>query len=57
VESIEVDTLNIRLVARTLPGKQFDVGRQLRARVAIALRPQGVQLPPELDTADAVGMS
>ena len=34
VESIEVDTVNIRMVARTLPGKQFQVGREPRARVA-----------------------
>ena len=37
VESIEVDQLNIRVVARTLPGKQFDVGRELRTRIAAAL--------------------
>ena len=30
VESIEVDTVNLRMVARTLPGKQFEVGRRLR---------------------------
>jgi small conductance mechanosensitive channel len=56
VESLEVDQLSIRLVARTLPGKQFDVGRQLRARVAAALQAQGVHLPPTLDTADPTGM-
>ena len=27
VESIELDTVNLRMVARTLPGKQFEVGR------------------------------
>ena len=27
VESIENDTVNLRMVARTLPGKQFEVGR------------------------------
>ena len=30
VESIELDTVNLRMVARTLPGKQFEVGRQIR---------------------------
>ena len=30
VESIELDTVNLRMVARTLPGKQFEVGRRLR---------------------------
>lgn len=51
VETLEVDTLNIRLVARTLPGKQFEVGRALRARAATALRGRGVHLPPAVGTA------
>jgi len=38
VESIEVDTVNLRMVARTLPGKQFEVGRELRALLVSALR-------------------
>ena len=38
VESIELDTVNLRMVARTLPGKQFEVGRKLRALVVSALR-------------------
>lgn len=50
VESIEVDQLNIRIVARTLPGKQFDVGRELRARIADALRIEGIVVAPTLDT-------
>lgn len=37
VESLEVDQVNVRLVARTLPGKQFEVGRILRERVVAAL--------------------
>jgi small conductance mechanosensitive channel len=50
VESIEVDQLNIRVVARTLPGKQFDVGRRLRTRIAAALRREGILVAPMLDT-------
>ncbi len=42
VESIELDTVNLRMVARTLPGKQFEVGRQLRVLVVRALRRAGV---------------
>ena len=57
VESLEVDQLNIRLVARTLPGKQFDVGRQLRSRIARSLREQGVHVPPQLDTAQPSGVA
>ena len=37
VESIEVDTVNLRMVARTLPGKQFEVGRRLRLLVVASL--------------------
>jgi len=50
VESIEVETLSIRIVARTLPGKQFEVGRMLRARIAEALRTAGIIVAPSLST-------
>jgi moderate conductance mechanosensitive channel len=42
VESIEVDTVTLRLVARTLPGKQFEAGRQLRVLVIRALALAGI---------------
>jgi small conductance mechanosensitive channel len=42
VESIEVDTVNLRMVARTLPGKQFEVGRRIRLLVIAALIRAGV---------------
>jgi moderate conductance mechanosensitive channel len=42
VESITVDTVNLRMVARTLPGKQFEVGRRLRTQVASALHREGI---------------
>ncbi|WP_175648039.1 mechanosensitive ion channel family protein [Nocardia donostiensis] len=42
VEDLTVDQMNIRMVARTLPGKQFDVSRELRVRVAAALRREGI---------------
>jgi moderate conductance mechanosensitive channel len=42
VESIEVDTVTLRLVARTLPGKQFEAGRQLRVLVLRALARAGI---------------
>jgi moderate conductance mechanosensitive channel len=38
VETIEVGYVQLRLLVRTLPGRQFDVGRELRLRVAVALR-------------------
>lgn len=42
IEDLDIDKMNIRLVARTLPGKQFEVGRELRVRVAAALRREGI---------------
>jgi small conductance mechanosensitive channel len=55
VEKIEVDTFSVRLVARTLPGKQFEVGRELRARVASAFRSEGILVAAELDTGRSTG--
>jgi hypothetical protein len=45
VERLDLDQVNVRMVARTLPGKQFEVGRDLRARVVLAFRRQGLTLP------------
>jgi small conductance mechanosensitive channel len=42
VESIDVNTFSLRMVARTLPGKQFEVGAALRTRVAKALLDAGI---------------
>lgn len=55
VQSIEATQFQVRMVARTLPGKQFDVGRALRARIAAGLLREGITMPPALDTADANG--
>jgi small-conductance mechanosensitive channel len=55
VEKIEVDTFSVRMVARTLPGMQFDVGRELRARVTSVFRREGISVPAELDTGHATG--
>ena len=42
VESIGVDEVKLRLVARTLPGKQFDAGRRLRQLIVADLRREGI---------------
>ncbi len=55
VQSIDVDQFQIRLVARTLPGKQFDVGRMLRVRIAAGLLREGISLPTTLETAEPAG--
>jgi moderate conductance mechanosensitive channel len=55
VQSIDVDSFQVRMVARTLPGKQFDVGRILRVRIAVGLRREGINVPTALETAESSG--
>ena len=55
VQSIDMDHFQIRLVTRTLPGKQFDVARILRARITAGLRDEGFHLPANIDTAEPTG--
>lgn len=50
VESLGLEQVNVRMVARTLPGKQFDVGRELRARVVEAFRDQGMKVSPPTES-------
>jgi len=52
VETLEVDQLRVRMVARTLPGQQFDVARQLRSRAAASLRRKGLHVPTLVTTAE-----
>jgi small conductance mechanosensitive channel len=52
VESLDLDQFKIRVVARTQPGKQFQVGRALRVRITAALLRAGISVPADLDTAD-----
>jgi len=46
VESLTVKAVNIRMVARTLPGKQFEVGRRLRARIVVAFHQHNIAVSP-----------
>jgi len=55
VQSIEVDQIHVRMVARTLPGRQFLVGLALRGRIAAALRREGIHVSPELDSTESTG--
>jgi small-conductance mechanosensitive channel len=55
VESMDIDQFQIRIVARTLPGKQFQVGRALRVRITAALLRAGINIPAGLDTAEPTG--
>ncbi|ADG79618.1 MscS Mechanosensitive ion channel OS=Tsukamurella paurometabola (strain ATCC 8368 / DSM / CCUG 35730 / CIP 100753 / JCM 10117 / KCTC 9821 / NBRC 16120 /NCIMB 702349 / NCTC 13040) OX=521096 GN=Tpau_3024 PE=3 SV=1 [Tsukamurella paurometabola] len=52
VESIDLDQVNMRMVARTLPGKQFEVGRNLRERIVRSLATAGISVEPLTDTVD-----
>jgi len=46
IETFTVGLLQLRFVARTLPGKQWEVGRELRWRIAEAFREAGIVAPP-----------
>ena len=50
VERMEVDTFSMRMVARTLPGMQFKVGRELRAKIAQEFWAMGVVVSAQVDT-------
>ncbi len=54
VETIEVGYVNLRLLVRTQPGRQFDVGRELRLRVAIALRDNEIRSPSVVNRTNPV---
>ena len=55
VQSIEVNQIHVRMVARTLPGRQFLVGLALRERIAAALRAEGIHVSAELDSTEPKG--
>ena len=55
VESIDLDQFQVRVVARTLPGKQFDVGRILRGMITRALLDEGIRLSAQIATGEPTG--
>lgn len=55
VETLSVDQFNVRLVARTLPGKQFTVSRALRSRITLAFLEDGIVVPATTDVAPPSG--
>ena len=55
VEQMGVKTFSMRMVARTLPGMQFRVGRELRARIAQGFWAEGVIVSAEVETDDTAG--
>lgn len=57
VEDIGIDQFKMRIVARTQPGKQFQVGRALRVRVTMALLHAGISVPANVDAAEPTAVS
>jgi small-conductance mechanosensitive channel len=45
VQTIEVGYVQLRLLVRTLPGRQFEVNRELQLRVILALQEAGIRTP------------
>ena len=45
VESLEMAKVQIRIAARTLPGRQWEIGRELRRRSVLALQDAGIEIP------------
>jgi len=56
VQSLDMDRFQLRMVARTLPGKQFVVGGELRIRIAARLRREGINLPTAAETGAQTGL-
>ena len=44
VTNLELDSMTVRMVTRTLPGKQFEVSRALRAWIVRALASRGINV-------------
>lgn len=49
VIDMELDSITIRMVARTLPGMQFDLSRALRVRIIRSLARAGITIAPGHD--------
>ncbi|MFW0787203.1 mechanosensitive ion channel family protein [Gordonia sp. CPCC 206044] len=46
VTNLELDSVTVRVVTRTLPGKQFDVSRALRVKIVQSLAREGITVAP-----------
>ena len=56
VQSIRLEQTVLRLLARTKPGMQWEVGRQMRAVILRRFRQEGIVLEPEAMAAIRAGM-
>lgn len=55
VIDLELDSVTVRMVARTLPGKQFEVSRALRVSIIRALAAEGITVAPGREAQAAAG--
>ncbi len=55
VTSLELDSVTVRMVTRTLPGKQFEVSRALRIAIVQALAREGISVAPGREVQAAGG--
>jgi moderate conductance mechanosensitive channel len=55
LDDLDADSVHMRVVGRTLPGQQWKVGRELRRRIALALRAMNVQVKPSVE-ANSLGV-
>ena len=53
ITELDLDYVTLRMVARTLPGEQFEVSRALRARIVESLAERGIFVQP--GSADGAG--
>jgi small conductance mechanosensitive channel len=55
VDDLGADTVRLRMVGRTLPAQHWKVARELRRRIAVALREMDIELrePPPAESAAA----
>lgn len=56
IETIALEQTTMRLLVRTLPGKQWEVGRRIRALITRRFRAEGIKLEPEALAAIRAGM-
>ncbi len=45
VESLSADSVEIRLVVKTMPGEQWAISRELRRRIKLALDQARIEIP------------
>lgn len=55
IDDLGAETIQMRVVGRTLPAQQWKVARELRRRIALALRELDVEVPAVVHEANDIG--